>query len=264
LAVIITLSAGVYQRLTGPTYPLKGKVIINGQEIDYKFNRSHSGKKNQPVRLECPDSTYQAELRYTFFKANKSWESSLMKWEEGQFTAELPNQPPAGKLEYYIVLSKQSRKHTVPSDRTVVTRFKGDVPAGVLIPHVLFMFLAMLLSNLSALEALAESKQLKLYTILTVVLLFIGGMILGPIVQRYAFGALWTGIPFGYDLTDNKTLLAMIGWLFALVQILRKKNGQSRWWVIAAALILLLIYSIPHSMLGSELDYKTMQVRTGQ
>lgn len=254
----------MYQRKTGPTYPLRGKVLINGQEIEYKFNRSHSGESNQSVTLIFPDSAYQAELRYTLFKANKLWESIPMSWENGQFTAELPNQPPAGKLEYYIMLSRQSRKYTVPSDRTVVTRFKGDVPDVVLVPHVLFMFLAMLLSNLSALEAITKSKRLKLYTILTVVLLFIGGMILGPIVQRHAFGALWTGIPFGYDLTDNKTLLAMVGWVFALVQVLRQKNSQSRWWVIAAAIILLLIYSIPHSMLGSELDYQTMQVRTGQ
>ncbi len=250
--------------MTGPTYPLRGKILISGQEIEYKFNRSHSGETNQPVTLTFPDSTYQAKLKYTFFKANRSWQSIPMSWEKGKYKAELPNQPPAGKLEYYIELIKQSLKYVVPSDRTVVTRFKGDVPAGVLIPHVLFMFITMLLSNLCALEALADSKRLKLYTILTTVLLFVGGIILGPIVQRYAFGALWTGIPFGYDLTDNKTLLAMVGWVFALVQVLRKKNNQSRWWVVAAALILLLIYSIPHSMLGSELDYQTMQVITGQ
>ena len=239
-------------------------MIIDGQEIKYRLNRSHGGETNQPVTLAFPDSTYQAELRYTFFKANRPWESVPMMWKEGNFISELPNQPPAGKLEYYIVIHKQLQKQTIPEDRTVVTRFKGEVPGAALIPHVLFMFIAMLLSNLSALEATVDGQRLKLYTILTTSLLFIGGMILGPIVQKYAFGELWTGIPFGYDLTDNKTLLAMIGWLLALIQMLRKKNNQARWWVVAAALILLLIYSIPHSMLGSELDYQTMQVRTGQ
>ena len=42
-------------------------------------------------------------------------------------------------------------------------------------------------------------------------------MILGPIVQYYAFGDLWTGIPFGWDLTDNKTLIALIFWILAVV-----------------------------------------------
>jgi hypothetical protein len=250
--------------MTGPTYPLKGKININGQDVKYRLTRSHGGDTNQPVSLPFPDSTYRAELRYTYFKANKPWESVQMKWKNGQFSAELPNQPPAGKLEYYIVISKQSQRYTIPADRTVVTRFKGAVPSFVLIPHVLFMFIAMLLSNLSALEAIADAKRLKFYTIITTILLFIGGMILGPIVQRFAFGELWTGIPFGYDLTDNKTLFAMVGWVIALIQVLREDNKQARWWVFAAALILLLVYSIPHSMLGSELDYQTMQVRTGQ
>jgi hypothetical protein len=250
--------------MTGPTYPLRGKVIIDGQELKYKLNRSHGGNTNQPVILALPDSTCQADLIYTYYKANRPWESVTMEWKDGNFYAELPNQPPAGKLEYYIVLSTQSQKYTIPSDRTVVTRFKGGVPSAVLIPHVLFMFLAMLLSNLSALEAIIGGKRLTLYTILTTILLFIGGMILGPVVQRYAFGELWTGIPYGYDLTDNKTLVAMIGWLFAIVQVLRKNNKQARWWVVAAAVILLLVYSLPHSMLGSELNYQTMQIRTGQ
>jgi hypothetical protein len=41
-------------------------------------------------------------------------------------------------------------------------------------------------------------------------------MILGPVVQYYAFGEFWTGVPFGWDLTDNKTLVAVIFWALAV------------------------------------------------
>ena len=263
MAIVITLSAAAYQRMTGPTYPLGGKVIIDGQEIKYKFGRSHGGNTNQLVSLYFSDSTYQAIIKFTYYKTDNPWQSIVMHWKDGHFSAELPNQPPAGKLEYYIRLSKQSQKYTIPIDRTVVTRFKGEVPAIVLIPHVLFMFIAMLISSLSALEAVVEGKRLKFYVILTTIMLFMGGMILGPVVQKFAFGEFWTGVPFGFDLTDNKTLIAMIGWLFAFVQVLSKKSKHTRWWIIAAAAILLLIYSIPHSMMGSELDYQTMEVKTG-
>ncbi len=44
-------------------------------------------------------------------------------------------------------------------------------------------------------------------------LLVLGGFLLGPIVQKYAFGAFWTGWPFGEDLTDNKTAVAVLAWL---------------------------------------------------
>jgi hypothetical protein len=91
-------------------------------------------------------------------------------------------------------------------------------------------------------------------------MLIAGGMILGPLVQKYAFGDLWTGIPFGWDLTDNKTLIAVFAWILAVVMN-RKKDRPA--YTIAAAVILLLIYSIPHSLFGSELDYVTGTVTQG-
>ncbi len=84
---------------------------------------------------------------------------------------------------------------------------------------------------------------------------------MGPVVQKFAFNEFWTGVPFGIDLTDNKTLIAMIAWLLALWKSREVKYG--RYWVIGAAIVLLLVYSIPHSVLGSELNYETMQVGSG-
>ena len=92
-------------------------------------------------------------------------------------------------------------------------------------------------------------------------LFFFGGMILGPIVQKYAFDAYWTGWPFGHDLTDNKTLIAFIAWIIAYLRL--RKNRNNRGWAIAASVILLLVYLIPHSMFGSQLDYSSGKVVTG-
>jgi hypothetical protein len=55
---------------------------------------------------------------------------------------------------------------------------------------------------------------------------FVGGLILGPPVQLEAFGALWTGWPFGADLTDNKTLIAVLAWVPAVVAALRNKKTR--------------------------------------
>ncbi len=85
-------------------------------------------------------------------------------------------------------------------------------------------------------------------------------MILGPLVQKYAFGELWTGVPFGWDLTDNKTLIAFIFWILAVVMNRKKERPL---YTALAAVVLLLVYSIPHSMFGSELDYATGQVTQG-
>jgi hypothetical protein len=80
------------------------------------------------------------------------------------------------------------------------------------------------------------------------------------LVQYYAFGDLWTGIPFGWDLTDNKTLIALIFWILAVVM---NRKEEKPFYTILAAIVLLLIFSIPHSLFGSNLDYSTGKVTQG-
>jgi hypothetical protein len=72
-------------------------------------------------------------------------------------------------------------------------------------------------------------------------------------MQYYGFGVLWTGFPVGHDLTDNKTLVAMIGWIIALFMV--RKGKPARGWILAASVLLLVVFLIPHSLFGSELDY---------
>jgi len=148
----------------------------------------------------------------------------------------------------------------IPEKEPVIIRFRGDVPAPVIIPHALLMFIAMLISNVAALMALTRNPRFRLYTFLTTIFMLVGGMILGPIVQHYAFGEFWTGFPFGFDLTDNKTLIAFIFWIVACVGNLTR---EKRWLTVLAAVVTLVIFSIPHSARGSELDYDTGKVKTG-
>jgi hypothetical protein len=122
------------------------------------------------------------------------------------------------------------------------------------------MFLAMLLANVSGLFALGKVDSYKRYTFVTFGLLTIGGMILGPLVQYYAFGDLWTGIPYGWDLTDNKTLIAFIFWLIAVVGQTKKDRPYL---TVLASAVILIVYSIPHSMFGSELDRVSGDVTQG-
>ncbi len=264
LAILITAGAAIYQRLTGPTYPVKGSVAVAGHEIRYHLPRSHGGEGGALVVLDVPDTTFSGHIVYRRYKSGDDWLKQAMQFDAGQLKWELPHQPPAGKLEYFVLLSHQGKNYSLPKAKSVVIRYKGAVPAGVLIPHIFFMFFAMLLSTFAGLEALVNGNKIKKYAWLAALALFIGGMILGPLVQKFAFDAYWTGVPFGWDLTDNKTLLAILGWLVALAAIDKKGQHHARWYVVAATVILLGVYSIPHSAMGSELDYKTMKVVTGK
>lgn len=261
LAVLITLASAYYQRVTGPTYDLCGEVTIGDNTYSYRFERSHGGDGDQPIFFLAADTTISAVLFHKRFQLAEPFTKIPMMRHGDTLIGYLPHQPPAGKLEYYLEVTHSSGTTIVPSDNAVVTRFKGGVPATVLAPHVILMFVGMLLSARTGLEVLSPTGRTRRYTFWTTVILCVGGLILGPIVQKYAFGALWTGVPFGWDLTDNKTLIACLGWIAALVA--HRKNSFPRWWVVGAAVLTLIVFLIPHSTLGSQLDYSTGQIETG-
>jgi len=261
IAFLITISAGYYQRLTGPTHPLTVGLAWEGIEISGKLSRSHGDDGDQPIEITVPDTSVSAVLIYRRFNTNDEWVGMTMTREDDILLGSLPHQPPAGKLEYLIQLKKGDDLQVFPQDQLVVTRFTGKVPSVILGSHILFMFLAMFLSNWAGIEAIFKKDRMFKLALWTTGLLFLGGMILGPVVQKYAFGEFWTGVPFGIDLTDNKTLVTMITWGVAAWYSYKKKNS-ARTWIIIAAIVLLLVYSIPHSMMGSELDYESGKIGT--
>ncbi|MBI5470941.1 MAG: hypothetical protein HY961_01205 [Ignavibacteriae bacterium] len=261
LAVVITLASAYYQRVTGPTYPISGKMELGGAHLSYKFERSHSTESNAAVEVATHDPAVNGQLVWKRYKTQEIPRAEPMAFdaERGVLRSELPRQLAAGKLEYCVVLSKGEERRSAPENEPVVIRFKGDVPLGVLIPHVILMFAAMLLSTRTALESFGKEPHLQRLTLWTFLLMAVGGMILGPIVQKYAFDAFWTGIPFGTDLTDNKTLIAFLAWGVALLLV--RKNRFARHAALVAALVTLIVFLIPHSMFGSELDYSKQVVQ---
>jgi len=257
LAFVITLSSAVYQRLTGPTYPLRGKTTLKGTEIPYELIRTHEIGPECKIKVKAPEEEIDGHLIYKRYKTNDAWTEVPMNRENGYLSAVLPQQPAAGKLAYKVFLDKDDEELVLSGKEPVVIRFKGAVPGYILIPHVIIMFLAMLFSTRAGLEALRKGSDPGKLVIWTLALLITGGMILGPMVQKFAFGALWTGFPFGYDLTDNKTLIALLGWIAAWVA--GRKGKSARGWILGASILTLVIFLIPHSLLGSELDYSEIE-----
>ena len=277
LAFIITIGAAIYQRHTGPTYPKELNVTLNESQYKLKLIRSLALDARPEVKLGITDTTVKAKLFFKRFRSDEEYQSADFNYrvypvdsyimnkvfkmtEEKGFFAEVPQQPEAGKIQYYFQITDSKGERTFFRDAPIVIRFKGGVPAFVLLPHIFCMFLAMLFSTLAGLMAIIKFPLYKKYSMWTLILFIMGGMILGPIVQYDAFGDLWTGIPFGWDLTDNKTLIALIFWILAVVMNHKKERPL---YTALAAIVLLMVYSIPHSLFGSELDYTTGQVTQG-
>jgi len=265
LAFVLAASAMIYQRMTGPTYPLRVRVT---NEIVGKLIRTHESTSDAIVELPVDRDKAQPPSATLFFKRFRTDDTftavpmqGVEKKDRYQLEAPLPKQPAAGKLEYYIEANLWGKERRFPEnpETNVVIRFKDPVPNGVLIPHVCLMIFSILLGMRTGLAALFAPANMRVLAWVTLCGMTVGGMILGPFVQKFAFGEYWTGFPLGGDWTDNKMLFMFLAWVFACSVIGLNPNKKTtllhRVVVFTAAIVMTVCYLIPHSMGGSELDY---------
>ncbi|MBN1334865.1 MAG: hypothetical protein JXB39_02785 [Deltaproteobacteria bacterium] len=248
-----------YQRRTGPTHPARGRgVAPNGVEIAWRLPRSETSGTEARVAVPDPGPGVEATLVWRRYPTADAFARVPMEAEDGWRRARLPTQPPAGKVEYHVELAQPGASTVaLPPGGNAVLRYKGAVPAAVLVPHVLAMFLALVVGCRTILQASLGGRGLRGLAWATVILLALGGMVLGPVVQKYAFGAFWTGWPLGGDLTDTKTLVLFTGWLVAALALRPRVDASlgRRMLVLAVGLGTLAVYLVPHSLRGSTLDY---------
>ena len=253
LAIVITLVLSIYQRMTGPTYPKKVTIELNGERYQVKLPRS-GVQQDEIVTLKgVPAHAAASKIHYRRYPTTNDYTTADFVYKDSVWQAALPVQPVAGKLQYYITVDGKDYL----KDEPIVIRFRNDVHAYILIPHILLMFGAMLFAVYTLLLVMTH-KPYSCWLKITVATLFIGGFILGPLVQHAAFGPWWAGFPYGTDLTDNKTLISFIFFVVALATLKWKYN---RWVVILAVLLMIAIFSIPHSAYGSEYDYTTQKIK---
>lgn len=269
LAFILTIAMAVYQRVTGPTYPIDGEYTAAGETYEYTLHRTHelvaTGEHgtDHVVRIPVPDTSATATLYYRKLGVDEPFTPVPMQHEDGHLIAPLPAQPPAGKLVYHVEIDHGGEHFAIPSDdETVTIRYKGFVSPYILTPHIFAMFFALFLSW-RALLAVFFRERYTVYAWLTLILFFIGGLVLGPLVQKAAFGDYWTGWPLGSDVTDNKVALAFIAWAVAVWRIHASNLKKARIWVVIACLVMFGMYLIPHSLGGSTFNYETGGVETG-
>jgi len=252
LAVIVTATTLVYQRMTGPTYPLRGHVVLGGQHIALKLLRTHGGADAMPVRIVAPDTAVKGSVQWRRFPSPDAWDTLALVRHGDTLATTLPHQPPAGKLAYQLRLARGGERLVFPAE-PAITRFKGDISAYVIVPHLLCIFGGLLLLMRAGLGAMQREARYPAWSRAGLLVFCLGGFVFGPWMQHQAFGPWWTGIPFGWDPTDNKTLIAVVAWLFALWRLRGGKDARGP--VMAAALITLVVFLVPHSVFGSQIDW---------
>ena len=254
-ALLVTLSSAIYQRLTGPTRPARGTVMLGESDVKLRLLRSWAGAGDLAVTVKAPDPKVTGSVAWRRYPTNDAFAALPMVREGETLRTALPHQPPAGKVEYQVRLEREGQFALFPQ-RPAIARFKGAVSNVVIVPHVFAMFTGMLVANAAGLFALRGERKLFRISLVVVALLTFGGLFLGPLVQKQAFDAYWTGWPFGGDMTDNKTAVAVLAWAFAA---LRARGGRdARVAVGVAALVTLAVFLIPHSAWGSQIDWSKL------
>jgi hypothetical protein len=267
VALLLTGACLLYQDTTGPTSPLEGTVKTSKGPVHFKFMRSENIGVPLQIALVNPPAGVKGDVKFRRYKSNDSWLTvgmapNTFRFERRGSVQEvkgvglaLPSLTErAGKYEYFVIVDDGTGKQfSVTGEKPIYARYKAEVPNAVLIVHVLTIFISLLFAIRTTLEAMLPHGRWRWMIWATLVSLILGGFVLGPLVQWYAFGVWWSGVPFGWDWTDNKVLFELVAWIVAIVLNWGKRT--ERWSVLAAGGITLLVYFIPHSIFGSEYDY---------
>jgi len=179
------------------------------------------------------------------------------------FRGTLPVLEKGNKWYYHIELAKEgSALGKFPTEGDQFIKFKGHVPPVILIPHIFCMFATVYFGVLTVLGAYQYSKgkgsiaKSVRNLLWTVIFSFIGGFPLGYLVAYKAFGVGWGGIPVGWDITDNKTVILFAFWLITLILARNGLKGEKMSisgntyfaLTVISFVVTILAFMVPHSI----------------
>src|SRR5512135_932602 len=89
VALLLTIASAVFQRVTGPTYPLRGSVTLEGKEISYKLDRSEE-QRNAIVRIPTGNPSIRGWVAWKRYRSDDPWVASPMIYQDNFLLGELP------------------------------------------------------------------------------------------------------------------------------------------------------------------------------
>jgi len=170
----------------------------------------------------------------------------------------LPGFPWTSRVYYQFVTPESNGSHrvvlTCDDGEPMMIKFKGPVPAVVLIPHILLMFAGICLlmrcmwGAVDLIRDSARAHTTARFAWWAFAAMFIGGVPIGFMMNYYAFDVIWEAVPFGSDITDNKTQVALIFWGLAAIFLTRRPGRHAGIFAVGAGALSLGMYLIPHSL----------------
>ncbi len=170
---------------------------------------------------------------------------------------EIPPLPIGTRFLYRFVTGSEEENLRIilaqKDDKPMTLKYEGEVPAWVLIPHILCMFMGITLLFLALFGAVdlvwkraaPDAARLAWWAW---AFMFTGGLPFGIAMNWYVFRVTWEAVPFGDDITDNKTQVTLIFWGLASLVLSRRPGRHAGLFALAAGLLAIAMYLIPHSL----------------
>jgi hypothetical protein len=224
-----------------------------------ELGRTHLDVTVKPAPEEGNDLGLRLQLK---LQSADQWDtypvSEVMPGEDGAmlFRYKVPGFPWTSRVDYRFVTAGEGGERIVlarENDEPMMLKFKGPVPGWVWIPHVLFMFAGicfLMMAMWGAIGQIGGREEPKTARLAwwAWAAMFIGGVPIGCMMNYYAFNVLWEAVPFGNDITDNKTQVALVFWGLAAIFLTRRPGRHAGLFALGAGLLSLAMYLIPHSI----------------
>jgi len=179
-----------------------------------------------------------AVLHYT----SDGWmteETVVMVERDGHFSGGIPGTKENLEFSYFIEARASDGNSTQSPGYAPACSYSFKVLASKRVtPVLLWAHVVVIIGGLGIMVAAALAGLVQLarrrerdldrvvkYTGISAGLVFLGGFPLGWAVALQRYEVAWTGLPFGWDITDNKTLVIMLMWIGA---VLLAKGSMSR------------------------------------
>ncbi len=182
------------------------------------------------------------------------------------YGAEAPSGPLGSRVYYYIeAVGSNGERVVLPQSATgdfrseydyFKIRFEGKASFILLLLHIVLMIAALfylihaLYYSMNFLITGENAVKMEFSVNAGIVAFFITGFPIGWVIEKQVLGNYWEGIPFGWDITDSKTLIILLLWLtFIIIKRTGKisDKGFARS-VIINTIVTIILFLIPHSL----------------
>ncbi len=269
IGFILTIALlGISRRLS-TRRPHDLTVEGEGFRIEHRTVTEQVGPGRPDLALSAEGERALAPVvRYRVGKEHDLRSVAMRDRGDGVWEASLPGFVKGTKIYYAIeILGEGEIAARIPAEREsfLFIKYKGKVSAVVLTLHILFMFASFYFmvqgvwSAAGIIAGRARKAEAVGHARWVLISSFLGGWPLGFILNYQAFGVVWEGFTFGYDVTDNKTQIMFVFWLVSLLLVRGSFLGKEEELdmlgargfaaaVIVSFLVSLALFIVPHSL----------------